>query len=128
MSDRMKAADLKDHLKVTTGRNKWNAQPTEVDGIRFDSRREARRWVDLCHLERAGHISDLQRQIPLILHGKDDVLRSRTGRPMRITVDFCYIDNATGLRIYEDAKGVPTRDYEVRKSVAAAQGVEIIEV
>ena len=125
MSERMKAAELKAQKQ---GGNKWHAQPTEVDGIRFDSRREARRWVELRTLERAGHISDLQRQVVLYLHGKDDVLRTRTGRPMRITVDFSYIDSPTGLRVYEDAKGKPTRDYEVRRSVAAAQGVEIVEV
>jgi hypothetical protein len=47
---------------------------------------------------------------------------------MRITVDFGYVEVLPGLTIYEDAKGKPTRDYEVRRSVAGAQGVEIVEV
>ena len=41
---------------------------------------------------------------------------------------FAYTDLRTGRTIYEDAKGVPTRDYEVRRAVAAAQGIEVIEV
>lgn len=108
--------------------NKFGAVPTTVDGVRFASQKEARRWSELCLLEKAGEIEDLQRQVVLILQGKDDVVRTRKGRPMRITVDFSYVEVSTGLRIYEDAKGMPTRDYEVRKGVAAAQGVEIIEV
>jgi hypothetical protein len=130
MSDKMSAAEYNATLAgaVAPRGNKYGAEPVEVDGIRFDSKREARRWCDLRLRERAGEIADLERQVVLILHGRDDVLRTRTGRPMRITVDFSYIEVATGLRIYEDAKGKPTRDYEVRRAVAAAQGVEVVEV
>jgi hypothetical protein len=111
MTDRMTAQQLRAQGQGAGRANKYGAQRVEVDGIRFDSKREARRWAELRHLERAGEISDLRRQVPLILHGKDDVLRTRAGRPMRITVDFSYVDNAKDLRIYEDAKGKPTRDY-----------------
>ncbi|MFB9149545.1 DUF1064 domain-containing protein [Roseovarius ramblicola] len=130
MSDRMSAADYRAQraAEADVPRNKYGAEPVEVDGIRFDSKREARRWQDLRLREQAGEIEDLQRQVVLILHGKDDVLRTRSGRPMRITVDFSYFETATGIRVYEDAKGKPTRDYEVRRAVAAAQGVEVVEV
>lgn len=127
MPDRMSAADYRAQ-RAAEPRNKYGAEPVVVDGIRFDSKREARRWHILRLREKAGEIEDLQRQVVLILHGKDDVLRTRTGQPMRITVDFSYVERATGLRIYEDAKGKPTRDYEVRRSVAEAQGVKIREV
>ena len=109
-------------------RNKYNAQPQMVDGIRFDSKREAKRWAELKLLERAGEISNLKRQVPIKLEGRDRPLTTRTGRQMRLTVDFQYTDNRTGLTIFEDSKGVPTRDYEVRRAVAAAQGIEVIEV
>ena len=36
--------------------NKFNACPTIVDGIRFASRKEARRYGELVMLERAGEI------------------------------------------------------------------------
>jgi len=109
-------------------RNKYAAKRTELDGIPFDSKREAKRWAELCLLERAGEIADLRRQVVLELEGRDGPLLTRTGRRMRLTMDFAYTDLATGRTIYEDAKGVPTRDYEVRRAVAAAQGVEVIEV
>ena len=109
-------------------KNKFSAKRTELDGIPFASRREARRWAELCLLEKAGKIANLRRQVPLLLEGRDGPLLTRTGRRMRLTVDFAYTDVATGRTVYEDAKGVPTRDYEVRRAVAAAQGVEVIEV
>ncbi|WP_457647639.1 DUF1064 domain-containing protein [Profundibacter sp.] len=108
--------------------NKYSAKRTVLDGIRFDSKREAKRWAELCLLERAGEIADLRRQVPLMLEGRNGPLLTRTGRRMRLTVDFAYTDLVSGLTIYEDAKGVPTRDYEVRRAVAAAQGIEVKEV
>ena len=126
MSERMTAADLRAHLR-TPPRNKYGAQPVEVDGIRFDSKREAKRYTELRALERAGQIRDLQLQVPIMLEGRDGPVLSRTGRQMRLTVDFAYVEVATGLRVFEDAKGKPTRYYEVRRGVAAAQGVEVRE-
>lgn len=124
----------KDYRKQAEGRpnNKFGAQRVTVDGIKFDSKREANRWLELRNLERAGQIADLRRQVVVELQGRDGPLLTRTGRKMRITVDFAYVDlrkEATaGLTIYEDAKGKPTRDYEVRRAVAAAQGVDVVEV
>ena len=40
--------------------NKFNAQPTTVDGIRFDSQAEARRYAQLKALQAAGAISGLK--------------------------------------------------------------------
>lgn len=129
MTRRMTAAQFR--AEGGRARNKYGAERATVDGIAFDSKREANRWLYLRNMERAGEITDLRRQVPIELQGRDGPLLTRTGRKMRITVDFAYVDlregPAQGLTIYEDAKGAPTRDYEVRKAVAAAQGVEVIE-
>ena len=45
-------------------KNKYNAKKTNVDGITFDSKRESRRYLELKTLLHAGHISDLELQIP----------------------------------------------------------------
>jgi len=127
--ERMTAAQLNAVINNPKPKgNKYNAKRVTVDGITFDSDKEARRWASLNLLQRAGKISDLQRQEVIYLHGLKEPLKTRTGKPMRITVDFAYRDTETGLRVYEDAKGMPTRDYEVRRAVAAAQGVEVVEV
>lgn len=108
--------------------NKFGAIPTEVDGIRFDSLKEARRWGELRLMEKAGEIRNLRRQVALPLEGRDGPLKTRTGRAMRLTVDFVYEDRRTGwATVYEDSKGKPTRDYEVRRAVAQAMGLEITE-
>ena len=57
--------------------SKYGAIKTVLDGIKFDSKAEARRWAELRLLERAGQIHDLQRQVKLELvpgcklHGED---------------------------------------------------------
>ncbi len=43
--------------------NKYAALKMTVDGITFDSRKEARRYTELKLLERTGKITDLQRQV-----------------------------------------------------------------
>lgn len=108
--------------------NKFNAVATTVDGIRFDSLKEARRWGELRILEKGGEIRNLRRQVRIDLEGKNGPLRTRTGRQMRLTVDFVYEDKRLNwAEVYEDSKGAITRDYEVRRSVAEAMGVKILE-
>lgn len=128
--DRMTTQELKQlqDQAGTPGRQKFGAQRVVVDGISFDSKREARRWRQLCLLREAGEIRELERQVVLELEGRDGPLLTRTGKTMRITVDFRYFDVALGLTVWEDAKGMATRDYEVRRAVAAAQGVQVVEV
>lgn len=126
--ERMTAADLNRLQSEPTRRSKYGAQRMDVDGIAFDARKEARRYQHLRLLEKAGEIADLQLQVVIPLVGRDGPLLTRTGRSMRITLDFAYREVATGRTVYEDAKGMPTRDYEVRRAVAAAQGIEVVEV
>ena len=106
-------------------RNKYGAKKTLVGDIKFDSKKEANRWMELQLLERAGEISDLKRQVKVELIGQYRPIYTRTGRKMKITFDFSYIED--GVPIYEDTKGMPTRDYEVRVAVARAMGLEIRE-
>lgn len=108
--------------------NKFNAIATVVDGIRFPSLKEARRWGELRLLERCGLIRNLRRQVPIRLIGQNGPVKTRTGQHMKLTVDFVYEDSRLNwATVYEDSKGKPTRDYEVRRAVAAAMGIEVIE-
>ena len=108
--------------------NKFGAIATEVDGIQFDSLKEARRWGELRLMEKAGEIRSLRRQVRIDLQGRDGPLKTRTGKQMKMTVDFAYEDRRLGwAEVLEDSKGKPTRDYEVRRAVAQAMGLEIVE-
>lgn len=107
-------------------KNKYGAKPTQIGDITFDSKLEAQRWCELQLLERGREILDLRRQVAIELLGQFRPLFTRTGRKMKLTFDFAYIED--GVQYFEDAKGMPTRDYEVRVAVARAMGLEIREV
>lgn len=108
--------------------NKFHAIKTEVGGIKFDSKREAARWLDLLTLQRGGEIRNLRRQVVIPLIGQHGPLKTRTGRAMKMTVDFAYEDRRLNwAEVLEDSKGMATRDYEVRKAVVEAMGLKVIE-
>lgn len=109
--------------------NKFGAIPTSVDGIRFPSLREARRWAELRLMERAGEIRDLRRQVPIVLLGRDGPLRNgRSGKPKTYIADFTYQDRRLGwAEVVEDAKGYPTPEYRLKRAILAAQGVQVKE-
>jgi Protein of unknown function (DUF1064) len=109
-------------------RSKFHAVPTWVDGIRFASAREARRYGELRLLERAGLIRDLTLQPAFELHAT--VWPAPAGPPHVVGIyraDFAYVTE-TGT-VVEDAKGVRTALYQWKKKhVEIEYGVRIVEV
>jgi len=106
-------------------RNKYGAQATEIEGIRFDSKAEARRYLQLKAMEQAGEITGLEIQIKYELipaQGKE--------RPVFYVADFRYTDQS-GAVIVEDTKSAPTKTKEYvikRKLMKWIHGIEIREV
>ena len=101
--------------------NKYHNRVVEVDGIRFDSRREAHRWRELRLMERVGLITELRRQVPFEL-----IPKSRHGRAIKYIADFVY--RKDGEQVIEDAKGYRTDVYRLKRRMMAEQGYEIQEV
>lgn len=107
-------------------KTKYHAKATEVNGVRFPSKREAGRWQELKLLERAGEIRNLRRQVIIKLQGQHGPILTKSGKPMKLTVDFAYEDSRAGWAlVYEESKGMRTRDYDVRLAVVNAMGIEI---
>ena len=101
--------------------SKFGAQPVFVDGIRFDSKGEARRWGELKLLERAGQIRDLERQVPYRLEVNGELVS-------KYVADFRYFDKAKNLTVCEDFKGYRTPEYRIKaKLMKALHRVEILE-
>jgi len=103
-------------------RPKYGAVPTTVDGLRFHSAKEARRYSELRLLERAGQIRGLECQprFPLAVAGATIGV---------YIADFRYGEVATGQDCVEDVKGVRTPLYRWKKRHVAAQyGIQIREV
>ena len=103
------------------GWSKYGAVKTVVDGVRFDSKLEARRWNELLMLQRAKAITDLQRQVPfdLIVNGH---------HVARYIADAVYTVTETGERTIEDCKSPATLTPEFRikaKLLEALHGIVI---
>ena len=108
-------------------KRKYKNHATEIDGIRFDSVKEANRWHTLRLLERAGYIRDLKRQVRIPLEGKAGPIRFKPSNRAAVYVaDFAYHDVPKGVDVIEDTKGFQTPEFKLKRAVLAAQGVEII--
>lgn len=104
---------------------KYKSEPIIIDGIRFDSKKEARRWAQLQLLQRAGEISGLERQVKIALLGRDGPILTPTGRQAYYVADFTYWEK--GVKVVSDAKGYRTPEYLLKRAILAAQGIEIRE-
>lgn len=119
--------------------NKYNNRKIVVDGIVFDSAKEAHRYSELLVLLKAGEISDLKRQVKYTLippQREPDTVGPRGGvRPGRLiehevsyVADFVYKDK-DGNEIVEDTKGFRTKDYVIKRKLALyLLGIRIREV
>lgn len=124
-------------------RRKYGNTKIMVDGIQFDSKREAARYRELKLLERAGVISSLQRQTKFQLipdqHAPSNAIYTKGPRkgqrkPGKLLehecsyiADFCYIRN--GETVVEDAKGYRTAVYRIKKKLMLERyGIQIKEV
>ena len=95
-------------------RNKYGARKTRLDGFTFDSKKEAGRWGQLVIMERVGHISELQRQVPYILVPAEDGPDGKRLRELLYVADFVYKD-VRGNTHVEDVKGFRTKEYLIKK-------------
>lgn len=101
--------------------SKYRAVPTVVDGVRFASKAEARRYATLRVLARAGQIRDLELQPAFALH----VAGTKIGT---YRADFRY-RRRDGAVVVEDVKGVLTPMYRWKKKhLRAEHGIEVNEV
>ena len=119
-------------------RSKYHSRKVTVDGVTFDSQKEYRRFRELCLLEKAGRITDLQRQVKFILipaQYEPDIIGKRGGvkrgklieRECSYIADFTY--NEDGKQIVEDTKGFKTTEYIIkRKMMLYRYGIRIIEI
>jgi len=122
----LEAERIRDELKAEAAKpkrkSKYNAEPVTIDGIRFDSKAEGKRYTELKLLERAGEISGLELQPKFII----------TVNGFKIceyNADFRYVRD--GKIVVEDVKSEPTKTpvYRLKKKlVYALHGVEITEI
>lgn len=93
--------------------SKYHNKKMIIDGIRFDSKREAERYIELKCMEKQGEISEL------VIHPKFVLLpgfkyHGKTERAVTYTADFMYKEK-NGNKVAEDVKGVRTEVFNIKR-------------
>lgn len=109
-------------------RMKFNNKKTMVDGVKFDSNKEARVWLQLQAEEAKGTITDLKRQVKFNFTAPSgELIRYDSKRAMSYVADFTFIKG--GEFVVMDAKGFKTPEYKIKKSLMKyLNGIIITEV
>ena len=98
-------------------RHKFRAKPQELDGIKFASKKEAKRYLELKMLQASGDVLFFLRQVPFHLQGG-----------VKYVADF-LVFWSNGEVTIEDVKGLKTPMYNTKKKqVEVAYPITITEV
>lgn len=101
--------------------SKYRAVKTQIDGHRFDSKKEAQVYEVLRQREEAGDISGLTLQPLIPVHINGELV-------CNYKADFAYFDKKRVLHVV-DAKGMHTPVYRLKKKMVEADtGLRIEEV
>lgn len=84
-------------------RHKFHAKPTELDGIKFPSKKEANFYQKLKLLQKSGEVLFFLRQVPFHLPGQ-----------IKYLCDF-VVFNSDGNVSFIDCKGMKTPTYIMKK-------------
>ena len=110
-------------------RSKYGAKKVTRNGITYDSKKEADRHAELLLLERAGKITQLQRQVRFTLlpaHYEAYKRFGKNGQPLKdgrrcveravsYVADFVYTQD--GKIVVEDVKGMRTKEYILKRKI-----------
>lgn len=103
-------------------RTKFRNIRCEVDGDKFDSKLEARRFQALKFMEAAGEIRDLRSQVSFPLMAGDELIGA-------YVADAVYFDVRKNRKVVEDSKGCKTPLYRWKARHFKAQyGFSITEI
>lgn len=108
--------------------SKYHSKKTVVDGQKFDSKKEARRYQELLLLEKAGKIKNLSRQVKFVLiPSQRDENGKVVERECSYKADFTYEE---GIKtVVEDVKGYRTKEYIIKRKLLLYQyGIRIREI
>lgn len=113
----------------TQRRSKFGNSIVDLDGKRFGSKWELRRYQELLEMQSAGLIRELRHQVPFALH-----VATPAGDRVRIgsyEADFVYLRDGAH-QVTEDTKSEPTRRHPFyqhkAKHFEAEYGLRILEV
>ena len=120
-----------------TNQNKYKNIKTEIEGIKFDSKKEARRYIELLELLESGEIENLKLQPHFTLQEAFKTPTGETVRAITYIADFSYevpmldVNNERYRKlVVEDVKSPASRtqQYELKKKMMLENGYKITEV
>lgn len=108
---------------------KYHNQPQQIGNESYRSKREAKRHQDLLRLQKAGYITGLTREVPFVLAPGVKIDGEKRARPaVRYVADFVFTDMRTCKVVVEDAKGVQTPLYRLKKHLMkTVHGIDVRE-
>jgi hypothetical protein len=97
-------------------KSKYRNRKTVIDGILFDSQREASRYCELKILLRLGEITDLELQPEFLLQERFRK-NGKCHRAIKYRADFRYKLAVTGETVIEDSKGTRTDVFNLKQKM-----------
>ena len=105
---------------------KYKNKKVEYEGLKFDSKKELKRFKELTLLFQVGEIQNLQRQVKYVLipaQKEPDTIGKNGGvkrgkvieRECSYIADFVYVKD--GTIVVEDTKGFKTKDYIIKRKL-----------
>lgn len=95
---------------------KYYNQKVVVDNIKFDSKRESRRYSELILLQKANKIHSLILQPKFILQEKFKK-NGKSYQEIKYIGDFQYFCNERQKLIIEDVKGFETTEFKLKRKM-----------
>lgn len=129
MQAKVKAKHGIDGTSEKKKKSKYGNQKAEENGIKFDSKKEARRYMELRQLETAGKISDLKLQHTFTLQEAFTTEDGERIQAIKYVADFTYMED--GKFVVEDVKSSATRKnraYRTKNRMMAEKGYIIREI
>lgn len=109
--------------------SKYHSKKIILDNIKFDSKKECNRYIELKELEQAGLIKELELQKVFELQPSFKK-NGKTYRKITYKADFYYYDNHLQRCVAEDVKGFKTEVYKIKKKLFeyVYKDLELVEV
>lgn len=108
-------------FSIAKKKSKYNNVITETDGIKFRSKKESDRYLELKMLEKSGVITDLKLQVPFVVAPVVDWDGVKL-KPIKYYADFVYVES--GQKTIEDAKGRRLPLYLLKRSLVILNNPE----
>lgn len=108
--------------------SKYNSKKVVIDGIEFDSKKEAFYYLELKVLLKSGEIRDLELQKEYVLQ-ESFKINKKTRRKITYKADFSFFSTSDNRNHVVDVKGFKTEVYKIKKKLFEYKyGIEIEEV